>query len=66
MDLCGHGSGLAYSENQAEDMTGEAGFMRAFDDWVERFATHVIGKGKVEPGEFARSATKLLRLEWQT
>lgn len=69
------GVGLPYSENQAEDMIGEGGFMRAFDDWVERFTEHIGKKGKVEPGEFrafgyeapsARMADmKLLVRDWR-
>jgi hypothetical protein len=44
------GADRPYSENQAEHMIHETGFMRAFEDWVERFSAFVAGKGKVEPG----------------
>ena len=41
-----------YSENQAEDMVEEDGFMSAFDAWVGQFSRLVAAKGKVEPGEY--------------
>ena len=46
------GVGLAYSENQAEDMIREDGFMAGFDSWTDDFAAFVAAKGRVEPGEF--------------
>jgi hypothetical protein len=54
-DLWSHdftGLGLPYSDNQAEDMVGEASFMAAFDGWTERFTAFVGTKGKVEPGPY--------------
>ncbi len=33
-------------------MIAESGFMRAFDEWVERFSAFVAKKGKVEPGPY--------------
>ena len=49
---CTSGKDRPYSENQAEDMIGEAGFMRSFDDWTDAFAAHVGAKGKVEAGKW--------------
>ena len=46
------GVGVAYSDNQAEDMIGEAPFVSAFDAWSDRFAEHVGRKGKVPPGRY--------------
>jgi hypothetical protein len=46
------GAGRKYSQMQAEHMVAEAGFMRAFDDWINRFATFVQDKGKVHPGRY--------------
>ncbi len=46
------GVGQPYSENQAEHMIEQTGFMHAFDEWVQGFADFVAAKGKVEPGEF--------------
>jgi len=48
---CTSGKGRPYSENQAEDMIGEAPFMAAFDAWTDAFAAFVAAKGKVPPGE---------------
>lgn len=46
------GMGRKYSDNQAEDMARDAGFMAAFDAWVARFAAFVDAKGKVPPGKY--------------
>lgn len=46
------GEGLAYSDNQAEDMVREDAFMGTFDAWTERFASFVSAKGTVEPGRY--------------
>jgi hypothetical protein len=46
------GEGLAYSDNQAEDMVREEPFMTAFDGWTDRFAAFVAQKGKVEAGPY--------------
>jgi hypothetical protein len=46
------GQGIAYSDNQAEDMVGEEGFVRSFDAWTDRVAAFVAKKGKVEPGRY--------------
>lgn len=46
------GAGLAYADNQAEDMVREEAFMAAFDAWTARFAEHVGRKGQVEPGRW--------------
>ena len=43
---------MPYSDNQAEDMIGEAKFMAAFDEWTGRFASFVRHKGKIEPGRY--------------
>jgi hypothetical protein len=46
------GRGRKYSENQAEHLTREVAFLRAFDDWTDRFTAFVAAKGKVEPGRY--------------
>lgn len=46
------GVGRPYADNQAEDMTAEAGAMAIFDGWVDAFAAHVAAKGKVPPNTF--------------
>jgi hypothetical protein len=46
------GQGVAYSDNQAEDMIREAPFMDAFDAWVDRFAAFAGKKGQVSPGRY--------------
>ena len=46
------GKGAKYSDNQAEDMITQEGFLTDFDAWVERFAAFVRAKGKVEPGRY--------------
>jgi len=46
------GAGKPYSEDQAEHMVRDAGFMDAFDEWTDRFAAFVRAKGKVTPGEY--------------
>jgi hypothetical protein len=38
--------GVAYSDNQAEDMIREDQFMSAFDGWTDRFTRFVAEKGK--------------------
>ena len=48
----GFGQGKKYSDNQAEDMAGDATVMREFDNWVARFADFVRLKGKVPPGNY--------------
>jgi hypothetical protein len=42
---CTSGKGKKYSNNQAEDMIKENGFMQVFDEWVNKFATFVQQKG---------------------
>ncbi len=50
---CGFsGVGRPYSEDQAEHMVKEDGFMTCFDGWTERFAEFVARKGKVPPGKW--------------
>jgi len=54
-DLWAHaytGLGVAYSDNQAEDMIREDQFVSAFDGWTDRFTRFVAEKGKVEPGRY--------------
>lgn len=54
-DLWAHaltGKGLAYSDNQSEDMILEDPIMSAFDAWTSRFASFVAEKGKIEPGHY--------------
>lgn len=46
------GVGLPYSDNQAEDMIGEAEIMGDFDAWTDRFADFVGAKGKVSPSRW--------------
>jgi NADPH-dependent FMN reductase len=46
------GAGVAYSDNQAEDMIREEPFLAAFDAWSERFGGFVAQKGRVEPGPY--------------
>ena len=48
----GFGMDRKYSDNQAEDMARDAEFMKGFDAWVDKFASHVERKGKVEPGKY--------------
>lgn len=49
---CTTGKDRLYSDNQAEDMVREPEFMAAFYAWIDAFAAHVAGKGKVEPGRW--------------
>ena len=49
---CTTGKNTPYNDNQAEDMIGEAECMTTFDAWADAFASHVGGKGKVEPGRW--------------
>jgi hypothetical protein len=46
------GSGVPYSENQAEDMVEQPDVLRAFDAWTDQFQRHVATKGKVPPGRY--------------
>ena len=46
------GFGRKYSDTQAEDLVRDTPVLRRFDEWVERFATHVATKGQVEPGKY--------------
>ena len=46
------GVGVAYADNQAEHMVRETEVMNAFDAWVDRFASYVARKGKVQPGKY--------------
>jgi hypothetical protein len=46
------GMGRKYSDNQAEHMARDAGFMARFDDWVDAFAHFVRSKGAVKPGKY--------------
>ena len=46
------GADRKYSDNQAEDMVGEAQVMEAFDTWTDGFAGHVATKGPVTPGQY--------------
>lgn len=46
------GSGVPYSQNQAEDMVERPEVLRAFDDWTDQFRRHVATKGKVPPGRY--------------
>lgn len=48
----GFGMNRKYSDNQAEDMARDAAFMKGFDAWVDRFASFVGQKGKVDPGKY--------------
>jgi multimeric flavodoxin WrbA len=41
-----------YSDNQAEDMVTESGFMTAFNNWVAGFEEFVRQKGKVPPNKY--------------
>ncbi len=45
------GKGEKYSDNQAEDMTGDR-VLAHFDSWTDRFARFVAGKGRVPPGKY--------------
>ncbi len=49
---CTTGKNRPYSDNQAEDMIGEAEFMTTFDAWTDAFASRVGTKGRVEPGRW--------------
>ncbi|MET0400664.1 MAG: flavodoxin family protein [Longimicrobiaceae bacterium] len=69
---CTTGKGAPYSDDQAEDMVGDAEFMGAFDAWTDRFAAFVAAKGKVPPGRFRafgyeppRHGYADLRLKWR-
>ena len=46
------GRGKKYSDNQAEDMAGDAAVMKEFDEWVARFADFVRLKEKVRAGKY--------------
>lgn len=46
------GMGFKYSENQAEDLPAEAGFLGKFDEWTEAFGSFVARKGKVPPNKY--------------
>lgn len=46
------GSGVPYSQNQAEDMVERPEVLRAFDDWTDQFRRHVATKGQVPPGRY--------------
>jgi len=49
---CTSGKERKYSENQAENMVQEDGFMQSFNDWVNRFITFVEQKGKIHPNQY--------------
>ncbi|CAA9354518.1 MAG: Multimeric flavodoxin WrbA [uncultured Gemmatimonadetes bacterium] len=50
---CTTGKGKPYSDDQAEDMVRDGGFLRAFDEWTDAFAAFVRGKGKVPPARYS-------------
>lgn len=49
---CTSGKGKKYSDNQAEDLIKENGFMQTFDHWTAGFKTFVAEKGKITPGRY--------------
>ena len=46
------GRGKKYSDNQAEHLDGELGFLSSFDEWTAAFADHIAQKGQVLPGTY--------------
>ena len=60
------GGARAYSDNQAEDMIEEGEFMAGFDAWVERFASFVRAKGKIERAISAPTASLRRGTDGQT
>lgn len=46
------GKDRKYSDNQAEHMAKDEGFLRGFDEWVAAFANFVLEKGKIQPGKY--------------
>ncbi len=46
------GEGKKYSENQAEDLVKDNGFIQEFEQWVNGFEIFVRQKGKVPPGKY--------------
>ncbi len=49
---CTTGKGKKYSNNQAEDLIKEDGFMSKFESWVKEFEKFVYKKGKVTPNRY--------------
>lgn len=49
---CTTGKNRKYSDNQAEDMIQEDGFMASFATWVNNFENFVRQKGKIRPNKY--------------
>lgn len=60
---CEFGHGAAYSDNQSEDIMNKPHVMKQFDQWVTDFSNFVLGKGKVEPGQYRAYGLKR-RIDW--
>jgi hypothetical protein len=58
------GKGRKYSDNQAEHMTEEQGFLEAFDAWTEAFTQFVRRKDRVPPGRFRAVGYKPPEHRW--
>lgn len=58
------GEGKKYSENQAEDMISETGFMADFEKWVKEFEQLVDAKGKVPPNKYRAFGHKAPQHLW--
>lgn len=66
------GKGRPYSEDQAEHMIADGGFMATFDAWIDDFAGHVRAKGTVLPNVYRafgyeppKHTTADLKLKWR-
>jgi multimeric flavodoxin WrbA len=46
------GRGKKYSDNQAEHLAEQPDVLQEFDAWTAAFASHVVQKGKVTPGQY--------------
>lgn len=46
------GRGRKYSDNQAEQIPTEPGFLPGFEQWAQSFSRFVEAKGKVKPGKY--------------
>jgi hypothetical protein len=46
------GTGMPYSQNQAEHLSTHQGVLAAIDGWTDRLAAFVSSKGRVTPGRY--------------
>lgn len=59
------GKDKKYSDNQAEDVVKEEGFMQSFDKWIKEFTAFTQNKGKVPPNKYRAFGYKQPPHLWQ-